>query len=123
MNKLFPIGTEEHIREELIEPESMGFRYAYIIEVPSLDIFALSYYDESPDYFSAKSMASIKARFREHWGTGAKWKKITQKCSNCFIYKKIECFYKKGNRYQSRCIECNNEVCQGYNERKKNGEV
>lgn len=47
-----------------------------------------------------------------------------KKCSNCFQFKEYSEFYTRvmGNGktyYQSRCKECNKEVCAGYKKRKR----
>ena len=39
---------------------------------------------------------------------------ITKKCSNCFQVKLVTEFYRKLKSYQSRCKQCNAEVCSGY---------
>lgn len=43
----------------------------------------------------------------------------TKKCSNCFKYKTVDQFYRRLNNYQSRCKDCNAEVCLGYQQRRK----
>lgn len=40
-------------------------------------------------------------------------------CSNCFKIKPFDQFYRKGSSYQSRCKQCNAEVCRGYQNRKR----
>jgi hypothetical protein len=37
-----------------------------------------------------------------------------RRCSNCFQTKPLSAFYRKLDRYQSRCKACNTEVCKGY---------
>ncbi len=37
-----------------------------------------------------------------------------KKCSNCFQVKPLDAFYRKLNRHQSRCKQCNAEVVYSY---------
>ena len=43
----------------------------------------------------------------------------TKKCSNCFKIKPVSEFYTRRDGHQSRCKDCNNEVCKGYQSEKK----
>jgi hypothetical protein len=45
--------------------------------------------------------------------------KMEKKCSNCFKIKPVTEFYRKLDRWQSRCKACNAEVVYGYNYRAK----
>lgn len=42
-----------------------------------------------------------------------------KKCSNCFEVKSLDQFYRKLDRHQSRCKDCNAEVVRGYQNRKR----
>lgn len=48
-----------------------------------------------------------------------------KKCSNCFKIKCVYEFYSRdqGDGYQSRCKDCNTEVCAGYRERNSHGSL
>lgn len=42
---------------------------------------------------------------------------LQKRCSNCFELKPVDQFYRKLDRHQSRCKQCNNEVCFAWRNR------
>lgn len=48
---------------------------------------------------------------------------MTKRCTNCFKEKPTAQFYRKLNRWQSRCKDCNAEVCRAYRQQKTISEI